>query len=69
MTAEFLYTLLPGGPFNIQFVFDQIRDYSPRQRFPKPKYPLHDMLNAWYELTRKDKIVIINGTTATKSKM
>jgi hypothetical protein len=67
MTKDCLYTLLPIGIFNIQFVINQIMDYSPHQRFPKPKYDLCEILGAWYDLTRENRIIIINGSTAEKA--
>jgi hypothetical protein len=66
LTPECLYGLLPLGTFNIQFVFEQIRDYSPHQRFPKPRYDLYEVLSAWYQLTRENKVTILNGSTAEK---
>ena len=67
MTPEHLYNLLPLGTFNIEFVFNQIRDYSPHQRFPKPKYDLYEILSAWYHLAKNNKVTILNGNTAEKS--
>jgi len=66
MTPEYLYSLLPQGYFNIEFIFNKIRDYSPHQRFPKPKYELYEVLNAWYELVTHNKVEILNSETAQK---
>jgi hypothetical protein len=66
LTPDSLYSLLPSGTFNIEFVFNQIMDYSPHQRFPRPRYDLYNMLNSWYVLLRKKRIVIVKQGIATK---
>ena len=67
MSPDLLYSILPLGTFNIDYVFNIIRDYSPHQRAPTPKYDLCDVLSAWYELTRQNRLTIINSSTAQKS--
>ena len=66
MTPDFLYSILPSGSFNIEYIFNVVRDYSPHQRAPSPKYDLPDVLAAWYELTRQNRLTILNSNTASK---
>jgi len=66
MTPTLLYSLLPTGSFDIEFVFNQIMDYSPHQRFPKPKYEYWEVLSSWYVLIKSNKVEILPKGTATK---
>jgi hypothetical protein len=66
ITPDELYSKLPHGTFYYEHEFDVIRDYSPSQRFPKPKYELCDVLVAWYALIYDGRISVIDPGLAEK---
>jgi hypothetical protein len=65
MNPNELFDLLPDGEFYVEYTVNGIRQYDPKQRFPKPKYALYEILSAWYELIGQRRL-ITNGHMASK---
>jgi hypothetical protein len=65
ITPDILYDMLPDGNFYIENTFNLLRNYSPTERFPKPKYDLYELLSAWYQLIIRGR-VLSDGHTASK---
>lgn len=66
ITENELYSLLPEGQFNIESTMNLIRDYSPYQRFPHPKFELYEVLSVWYNLVRSGKVIVDDTGFARK---
>ena len=67
MKPDELYNLLPEGTFYLSDTINKIRQYNPSQRFPTSKYPLYEVLNAWYALVMS-RSVETDGYEAKKIK-
>jgi hypothetical protein len=66
MTPEKLFAILPEGHFYISQTIDAIREYSPFQRFPRPKFALWEIYDAWYQLMTTNRLNTDDGITAKK---
>jgi hypothetical protein len=66
MTPEKLLKILPEGTFYISQTIDTIREYSPFQRFPKPKYALWEIYDSWYQLMTSNRLDTEDGIVAKK---
>lgn len=67
ITSEELFNKLSdNNSFVIEMEINRIREYSPNQRFPKPKYELFSVLNEWYRLVKAGLIYVNDAGVACK---
>ena len=66
MKSQELYDLLPNDIFYVESTLNNIRQYDPHKRAPTAKYPLYEVLDAWYKLVCEKRIFVRHDVASKK---